>query len=84
MPAGSDNWLRSNDYMYTKCRFGSIPDNEKWVERKRGGRAGRQVADVFFGCAYISAPRNRHVEFQESRGVGAGERGLERKGPVLQ
>ena len=64
--------------MYTKARFGSIPDNEKWIGKKSGEGGGRQVADGFFGCAYISAPCNRHVEFQESRGVGASERGLER------
>lgn len=60
-----------------KARFGSIPDNEKWVEKKKsGGWGGRgadhQVAEVFF----ISAPCNRHVEFQESRGLGASERGM--------
>ena len=61
-----------------KARFGSIPDNEKWVEKKKwwvggGGRgADHQVVEVFF----ISAPCNRHVEFQESRGLGASERGM--------
>lgn len=39
--------------MYTKARFGSIPDNEKWIGKKSGEGGGRQVADVFFSGARI-------------------------------
>ena len=55
-----------------KARFGSIPDNEKWVDRPASSRG-------FF----ISAPCNRRVEFQESRGLGLVKgtcKGIERAG----
>ena len=59
-----------------KARFGSIPDNEKWVEKKKwwgGGKGRRPPSSRGF---FISAPCNRRVEFQESRGLGASERGM--------
>ena len=59
-----------------KARFDSIPDKEKWVEKKVVGGGGKGRRPPSSRGFFISAPCNRHVEFQESRGLGASERGM--------
>lgn len=45
-----------------KARFGSIPDNEKWVEKKVVGGGGRgadhQVAEVFLFLLLVTVMLN--------------------------
>lgn len=68
-----------------KARFGSIPDNEKWVEKKKwwGGGGGRgadhQVAEVFLFLLLVTVMLNSKKV--EDLGLVKGAcKGIERAG----
>lgn len=66
-----------------KARFGSIPDNEKWVEKKVVGWGGRgadhQVAEVFLFLLLVTVMLNSKKV--EDLGLVKGAcKGIERAG----
>ena len=69
-----------------KARFGSIPDNEKWVEKKKwwmgwgGGRgADHQVAEVFLFLLLVTVMLNSK-KIEDLGLVKGACKGIERAG----